>query len=746
MDNQIGTNLNPHFFSCKCTETEIWDSTVTDGVLTAQSSSVTAEAVMSYTDQGFSYKIKVTNKGNNNFAPHMFGFDFGIDTYLESYPGWNEKFFPTFFRCEKTHFWGYFMQPIGKVLGVISRQPVASYMLDYNKEPGNYGHRINFAAAVLICKGPLPEHHPQNMSKLAPGEQLEWKFDFCFADNLDSFTGIMTEKYDLPYISADRFTLASGEKLDLKVHSNSGYKLKVFDPDQKELSDMHLYKPGLYTASLLTDAGFCATACFFCRMPWEWYLVQARKEVISKPPHATTHCESWYGFYTGFLAAQHYPDEALDLTVQEMFDEIMPYVFDFNNCRPKLITERVQNVASIIGILVSRYNSNPVKYKNALVEASRFADWLMTRQKSDGAYYRDNIHYTCVIYPAKSMLELVSAERELGQSDDYFKVAAERHYDSAARAVEDLVNRLEDIGTEGEHTLEDGMISCSCLQIACYALTLPENQRKKYIEAAEHMLAVHRCLEHQISPDCRVRGTTVRYWEAQYDITLRKNFITSPHGWSAWLSYALYYLYLLTGKEEYMTQFMDAIGACAQLLGLDGNLRWAFAVDPYIYTDQCLVPDEAQPIKDAYESVKTEERAFRGKFTEKTFGEQYIDMVSGWYRTGSEQKVTGGHYTCSLILEDKILKVDRQGGCCDNDVHEIFKCIEETVLKKAFILERENDSLICWNCSVTRTDSGISVIPFEPIEHIHTNLLNKTVIYVADGIYSVPKGLKMTDL
>ena len=29
--------------------------------------------------------------------------------------------------------------------------------------------------------------------------------------------------------------------------------------------------------------------------------------------------------------------------------------------------------------------------------------------------------------------------------------------------------------------------------------------------------------------------------------------------------------------------------------------------------------------------------------------------------------------------------VDTQGGCCDNDIHEHFKCLEETVLGKIFV-------------------------------------------------------------
>lgn len=82
------------------------------------------------------------------------------------------------------------------------------------------------------------------------------------------------------------------------------------------------------------------------------------------------------------------------------------------------------------------------------------------------------------------------------------------------------------------------MISCSALQLGFFALTLPEQERAPYIEAAEHMISIHRCLEQMVVPDCRMRGATLRFWEAQYDVMIRGNMLNSPHGWSSWKNYA----------------------------------------------------------------------------------------------------------------------------------------------------------------------------------------------------------------
>ena len=701
----------------------------------------------SNTENGFKYTVTVENKTDFDYSPETFGVNLGIDTYLETYPEWNEKFFPTHFRCEETHFWGYFMGPTGRIIGVFTKEPIASYSFDYNGKPSGWGHRINFAGLALLNAEPLPFHHPKGFTTLKKGEKQSVEIYFEYCDNLTEYKKIMTEKYSLPLFDSKKYTLSLGEEIKPCVITNEKYTLTVKDSKGNLLNDFILKEEGIYKAEVITESGKKASACYFCRKDLKWYMENARKEVVLKPPHATTHCESWYGFYTGFLAQKHYPDAEFDGIVQEMFEEIMPYVFDFNKCKPKLISERIQNVASIIGILTDRYESCPSKYGESLMKASKFADWLITRQHSDGGYYRENIHYTCVIYPAKSMLELSLAEAKLGETDEYFKDAAIRHYNSAKRAIDDLVLKLEDIGTEGEHTLEDGMISCSALQIAYFATLLPENEREKYIKAAEHMLAVHRCLEQELSPDCRIRGTTVRYWEAQYDVNLRRNFITSPHGWSGWLLYALYYLYILTGKEEYLTQFMNGMGACIQLLNLDGQLKWAFAVDPYAYCNQVLLPDESQPVHDAYKSVAAKENAYRGMFEEKVMGEEYINMISGWYRTCKSQKVTGGFYNCPLILAGKeTIRVDRQGGCCDNDVHEIFKCLEETALKKAFVLESANGSLLSYSCKAEKQDGKLCVTLFEECEYLHINLKNILPVVVNGKIYKPEKSLKMIKL
>ena len=167
-------------------------------------------------------------------------------------------------------------------------------------------------------------------------------------------------------------------------------------------------------------------------------------------------------------------------------------MFDFEKCEPKVSPSRIQNTSALVSLLTDIYECDEKENLKYLYLASRFADFLIENQKEDGAYYNRNTHYTCVIYIAKSILELSIAEKK---SDDAFlNEKGERHYNSIKLAINDLALKLDNIQTEGEQTLEDGMISCSALQMGMFALTLPVNLREKYINAAEYMIRIHIAL------------------------------------------------------------------------------------------------------------------------------------------------------------------------------------------------------------------------------------------------------------
>ena len=697
-------------------------------------------------------KAEIKNQTGHDFNPEVIGLSLGINSYMIEYPQWNDKFFPSYLRCEKTHFTGYFMSPMGKVAAVTCASPVAAWELEYislgteDDEHCDFGHRIYTGNLLLtVNDDKLPDRHPHHLRGIKAQEEKSWLIHITLLEQIRDFKATVSKKFHLPMLEFESYTLAKGETARLSVFCEEEYTVKVESPSGRISmnKDFVADEYGVYTVTLTTKSGKICEGKVYCRHDYGWYLKAARKNAVYKPQKASTHTESWYGHFSSFLAKKHYPDAELDRLAKANFDEIMPYMYDFENGKAIIIPFRVQNTACLISLLVDLYESDPENNEKYLDYADNMAKDLMERQTEDGAYRNKNAHYTSVIYVAKSMLELALCEKELIGKDEKYLARYEEHYNSARKAVYDLEKLREKIGTEGEHTLEDGMITCSALQLAFFALTCEEDERASLIEAAEHLMSVHRCLEELEVPDCRTRGATLRFWEAQYDVMIRGNMMNTPHGWTSWKNYATYYLYLLTGKEEYLRDTIDTMGACLQMIDEDENLRWAFVKDPYNKV-KVLVPDLTKPVADGYGSVPGDiQPSYRGKYEVKTFGEEYVDLISGWYRVG-EQKITGGYQICPLIYDDHVVMVDNQGGACDNDVHEHFKCLEETLLKKVFVIVKEQ--VKGYNCSAELQDAIVSVTPYGECEYVHVNTDRDLVLHIKGKEFSVSSGLHMLNI
>lgn len=673
--------------------------TMSGTALSGSTAGITVTAKFEEPQEHMRLWLRVENRADVTFAGKI-GFHMGVDSYMESYPQWHSPFFPTMLRCEKTHLWGYYMNTAGNALAIATSGPVASYDIRYNRlEDGDYGHRILGTDILFFHDGILPDRHTLDLNQLKPGCVYENTVYLIPVRDKDDIVSRLNCIANIPIIQAEKYTFELGEKLTYCITGDVAEK-RLKTPDNANTGEV-MRCHGLYRLQVTATNGKQCEASFYCRPDWDFYLKNAAKQALAKPQKATTHVESFYGLFSCFLAAKHYGDKKLLEQALHSAEELLPLMFDFDTHTPIVIPERIQNTALLVSLLVDMYEAcGDERY---LSDAAGFANWLIdTKQGTDGVYRKEGrIHYTCVIYIAKAMLELALAEKKVSAS------GFSRHYASAKRAVDELVSSLDNIDTEGESTLEDGMISCSALQIGMFALTLPKPEQKPYIEAAERMMRIHTCLEQQLVPDCRCNGASLRYWESQYDVMVMANMLNSPHGWSAWTAYAHYYLYLLTRKKQYLVSLMNCMNSCAQLMTLDGNLRWGYCAQPYVKA-QTLVPDYECPIS---------EHGFRGKYEAREYGESYIDMISGWYRTG-EQKLVGGYESCPLFLEKETLYVDNQGGCCDNDVHEIFKCMEETVLGKAFVHENADGSFLTYGCTAVRENGIVRILPRKHTEEI----------------------------
>lgn len=655
-------------------------------------------------------EITLENKGNVPFQPIKAGLKLGIDTYMDKYPDWFGKYFPTLMMNEKTHFYGYLQTPSGHTLGIVSPQPVASWSVDYNlgyQDPVPHwfmGHRIESLNLDLMNALPLPEHCPQDLWQLKQGESKTWTIAFMDISTPEGFEETIRKVAGIPMIRMNQTVFQPKETAVFEVLASSptiavtndrGEQLPVTVKEKsgkvKEVS-CTLPAAGLYTIKV-TDGGKQSEGTLSAHASWKWTLERARAGALKYHQKATSHIKSWYGFHSSFIAARYFPEKKQDAALRSRFDYLFGLLHDQTRMIPLYHASRIQNTSGTIGLLVDKYEA----YKDIedLKKASRLADWLLnTWQRKDGAYVNHNTVYTSVIYVAKSMLELTLAERELARQDATWKEAADRHYASAKRAIDQLVASQGNFETEGELTFEDGMISCSALQIGMLALMQPDGkERKHYTDAMLQILDSHDCLTQLRVPDARRRGGTMRYWEAQYDVQMLPNMFNSPHGWSGWRAYATYYAYLLTGDERLLKETYNAMGAFSNLIDYrTGDLRWAFVVDPYLKVKQACSAD-THVTADSLSFGNPHPELYDTR--EFVIGEQYVNMVSDWQTVNTQ----------------------------DNDVHELFKCIGETMLTNAFVVERADGEVTGYNCQVTRQGSRLTVKAAEKqITHLHCNL------------------------
>lgn len=679
-------------------------------------------------DELFIYSVSIKNKTDTDITPDAIVLRLGIDTYMDTYPEWGDKLFPTTLRCERTHLWGYFSSPNGNVVGIGCDAPVASWRHMYNETRYSsgiyYGHRIYTTELLLLKNSNIPERHPA-VNTVRSGEELEYKIIMFNCDSVEAYPEQLYKNTGIPFLGLDRCSIIGDESPKVQIVGYTNGNIRTDDDGSDGTHKI-----------IANDGRFISEAIYHRRVTWSHYMSKAAEFALQKPQKATTHVESWLGLFSLILEQKYHLNEERKIAAEKAFDELFYLMYSRETKLPTVIPNRIQNTAYMVS-LITDYCEAGVGNEEELLEIGNIlADFLLCTQKDDGAYYNGKAHYTCVCYIAKSILEFAEYEKKYSDNE-IFRERYERHYASAKRAIDDLVAHGDNIGTEGEATFEDGMISCSALQMAHFALTLPECERGRYIEAAEMMIQKHRCLEMNLIPDARMRGSTIRFWEPQYDVLKFGNFITADHGWTAWKNYALYYLYLLTGKEEYIAELFDSMGGCMQLVGDD--LWWGFCVDPSI-TLEALVPDKEQPVyDDAYSYYTPQQTAYRGKKEIQSFGECYIPMISGWYRTQKSAPVNGGFLTCKLIMDGYRLDVDTQGGCCDNDVHEHFKCLEETVLGKIFV-NVYGDRISVYGGKAKYSDGILEILGYDETYSVYINS-EKPISFMFDGkLYSDRKG------
>lgn len=542
------------------------------------------------------------------------------------------------------------MSPIGDIIAIASPSAITSWKNEYNAKR-EVGHRIYTFSVEFLQTRKVPERHI--VCK-------EWQPDKTY--EYDIYMGFVEDTTHL-YEFVQKYANISVEMPQSIILEKRQTSLPY---------GRHIISPKDY-----------AEASVYVRHDWMYYLNYARINAQNMQQKPGTHVESWYGFFSMTAYANATSDkeyiEDLEKRFKNFYDQLTYVnIFGKRKMKRKTLPHRLQNVSGMISLLADLYEiTHDMKY---LDDAHDFACWLMRLQYPDGSYRSHGIHYTCVIYPAKSMLELAITASKAGKTKE-----AQKYFNSAYKAIIDLLRRLDNIDTEGEMTFEDGMISCEALQLAYLATMVEGEEKQALIDASEYILNKHRCLEQKIIPDCRTYGATLRFWEARYDINYNANMLNTPHGWTSWKTYATYYLYLLTQKLEYLVDTHNTLGACMQVIDENGKLRWAFVPDPSVKVVRAVADKNGKLIPQ-----------------EVVVSEEYLPMVSDWYI--QPEGTLPMQYIRNFNKPETWHK--EYGGSCDNDVHEHFKCLAETLFGKAFIHIEDDNSVFTIN---TYEDNGVYI-------------------------------------
>jgi len=345
-------------------------------------------------------KISLSIKSGSPIKLKRLGMRLGIDTYMDKYPDWNDKYFPSALRCEKQGFWSCFMSPLGKILSVCSPSKIVSWRNEYSDcDFDIVGHRIYTSSIEFINTYPQPERHPIS-SDILNEEPINIELYFKECDSEEEMYSFIEKYANIKVPQLNKFTLELGENLYI---GGEKYNDKL--------------KEGINTVSY----GNLAETSVFVRKSWFYYLDCARKsaEICQQKPG--THCESWYGYFSRVLYASVIKSNEYTKSLCDEFDAFFEELTEKQNgkigMREETLPERLQNTSAMLSLLPDFYElTNNIEY---LDKANDLAKCLIDLQDEDGSYRNKGTHYTCVIYPAKSMLELALAERTAGMTDRY---------------------------------------------------------------------------------------------------------------------------------------------------------------------------------------------------------------------------------------------------------------------------------------------------------------------------------------
>lgn len=248
----------------------------------------------------------------------------------------------------------------------------------------------------------------------------------------------------------------------------------------------------------------------------------------------------------------------LDIITEQSEEKAIPRITIFNKPQNELLaynvfkSRRVQELAHGITILLDAYlYFGDEKY---LTYAKGGTMCLISGyQRDDGRIEIDwgnsKEDYSTVCSPMIPICDMANYLK------DKSKELSNVFFESAAALAEHIYRRGLNFPTEGckssnaETEMEDGSISCTALSLLYYCKNV--KREEKYVKKAKEILNIHKSWIIE-APICQMKGSTLRWWETQWEGDADGPAICAGHAWTIWRAEADYLYYELTGEAEHL--------------------------------------------------------------------------------------------------------------------------------------------------------------------------------------------------
>ena len=503
---------------------------------------------------------------------------------LPSQCSWERQCMPKIIYVDEDYGYGYFVFATAdrRYMILTVSGPFAAWRIRYSYE----GHRM--IGFQLLTQA--DDVRTDGRRELPVVGGLD--FEIRFADDLSACLPKAAEALELPIVVPKISGGPVGADVPVEVLGTCR-EITITDPDggtaPLEGNRIRLLKPGVYQVTAVSENGRPHVTRLLCHEGWERQLDRVNEFYCSHMQHACgaffqgaasdtyavdmdaiggvrmgdpfSHYSCRCGEFGGFSGWAMIKNLLLFGEKKELTESVERYIYNWllnrgHEDKPYFGTLN-KKPASFLGRDYGAYHMfeeyNYMQHEIFLLEeladfyhltgdesvredAMHVVEHIVREHLSgDGSLICQNfpdepgVDYSTVHIPVQAFLRWAEIlKEEAPEKAVYLRGIAEKIADHVCR-------RGLDFPTEGEPCTEDGSMGCSAATLI-YAYEHVA-AKPEYLRVAKEILNAHHVLEMD-GTDCRMKNSTIRFWETQYETRQWGASINAGHAWTIWTSEA----------------------------------------------------------------------------------------------------------------------------------------------------------------------------------------------------------------